>query len=79
MANIAVQLTIGNYEEWRPMFDKHKHLRDEAGIRPCLSREKSMLNTAQHKSELTSFSRLRPVMPGTGEMPVASAAWHFAT
>ena len=33
MANIADQLTIGDYEEWRPVFDKHKHLRDEAGVR----------------------------------------------
>src|SRR5262245_29303354 len=33
MAKIAVQLTIGDYEEWRPVFDKHKHLREEAGIR----------------------------------------------
>jgi hypothetical protein len=33
MANIAVQLTIGDYEEWRLVFDQHKHLRDEAGIR----------------------------------------------
>ena len=33
MATLAVQLTIGDYAEWRPVFDKHKPLRDKAGMR----------------------------------------------
>jgi erythromycin esterase-like protein len=26
-------LTIRDYAEWRPAFDKHKHLRDKAGFK----------------------------------------------
>jgi erythromycin esterase-like protein len=33
MATMAVQLTIGDYGKWRPVFDKHKPLRDKAGIK----------------------------------------------
>ena len=33
MATLAVQLTIGDYAKWRPVFDKHKPLRDKAGMR----------------------------------------------
>jgi hypothetical protein len=33
MANVAVQLTIGDYAKWRPVFDKHKSLRDKAGVK----------------------------------------------
>ena len=29
MANIAVQLTIGDYDDWRPVFNKHKQMREE--------------------------------------------------
>jgi erythromycin esterase-like protein len=32
MATLAVQLTIGDYAKWRPVFDKHKPLRDKAGL-----------------------------------------------
>jgi hypothetical protein len=33
MANIAVQLTIGDYDKWRPVFDKFKSMRsDKAAI-----------------------------------------------
>jgi hypothetical protein len=28
-ANIAVQLTIGDYDDWRPVFNKHKQMREE--------------------------------------------------
>ena len=35
MANIAVQLTIGDYDDWRPVFNKHKQMREEkVGINP---------------------------------------------
>jgi hypothetical protein len=27
----AAQITIGDYAKWRPIFDKHKPLRDRAG------------------------------------------------
>jgi len=33
MATLAVQLTIGDYAKWRPVFDKHKPLRDKADIK----------------------------------------------
>ena len=33
MATLAVQLTIGDYAKWRPVFDKHKPLRDKANIK----------------------------------------------
>jgi len=33
MPHMAVQLTIGDYAKWRPVFDKHKPLRDKAGIK----------------------------------------------
>ena len=33
MATLAVQLKIDDYTKWRPVFDKHKHLRDKAGIK----------------------------------------------
>ena len=33
MATLAVQLTIGDYAKWRPVFDKHKPLRDTADIK----------------------------------------------
>jgi len=33
MATLAVQLTIGDYAKWRPVFDKHKPLRDNADIK----------------------------------------------
>ena len=33
MATLAVQLTIGDYAKWRLVFDKHKPLRDKAGIK----------------------------------------------
>lgn len=32
MPALAVQLTIGDYAKWRPVFDKHKSLRDKAGL-----------------------------------------------
>jgi erythromycin esterase-like protein len=32
MPTLAVQLTIGDYTKWRPVFDKHKPLRDKAGL-----------------------------------------------
>jgi erythromycin esterase-like protein len=32
MPTLAVQLTIGEYAKWRPVFDKHKPLRDKAGL-----------------------------------------------
>ncbi len=32
MPTIAVQLSIGDYTKWRPVFDKHKPLRDKAGF-----------------------------------------------
>ncbi len=33
MATLAVQLTIDDYAKWRPVFDKHKALRDKAGFK----------------------------------------------
>jgi hypothetical protein len=33
MSTVAVQLTIGDYAKWRPVFDKHKALRAKAGIK----------------------------------------------
>jgi len=33
MATLAVQLTIGDYAKWRPVFGKHKPLRDKADMR----------------------------------------------
>jgi hypothetical protein len=33
MPHMAVQLTIGDYAKWRPVFDKHNPLRDKAGIK----------------------------------------------
>ena len=33
MPVLAVQLSIGDYAKWRPVFDKHKHLRDKAGMK----------------------------------------------
>jgi quinol monooxygenase YgiN len=33
MPTLAVQITIGDYAEWRPLFDKNKPLRDRAGLR----------------------------------------------
>jgi hypothetical protein len=32
MPTLAAQITIGDYAKWRPVFDKHKHLRDKAGL-----------------------------------------------
>jgi hypothetical protein len=32
MANIVLQLTVGDYAKWRPVFDKYKPLRDKAGV-----------------------------------------------
>jgi erythromycin esterase-like protein len=32
MPMLAVQLTIGDYAKWRPVFDKHRPLRDKAGF-----------------------------------------------
>lgn len=32
MPTLAVQLKIGDYAKWRPVFDKHKILRDKAGF-----------------------------------------------
>ena len=33
MPHMAVQLMIGDCEKWRSVFDKHKPLRDNAGIK----------------------------------------------
>lgn len=33
MPTLAVQITIGDYGNWRPIFDKNKPLRDRAGLR----------------------------------------------
>jgi hypothetical protein len=34
MATLAVQVTIGDYAKWRPVFDKHKRMRaDKAGVK----------------------------------------------
>jgi hypothetical protein len=33
MATVAVRVTIGDYAKWRPVFDKHKPLREKAGAR----------------------------------------------
>ena len=32
MPTLAVQITVGDYAKWRPVFDKHKSLRDKAGM-----------------------------------------------
>jgi hypothetical protein len=32
MPTLAAQITIGDYAKWRPVFDKHKALRDKAGL-----------------------------------------------
>ena len=32
MPTLATQLTISDYAKWRPVFDKHKPLRDKAGL-----------------------------------------------
>ena len=32
MPILAAQITIGDYAKWRPVFDKHKPLRDKAGL-----------------------------------------------
>ena len=32
MSTLAVQLKIGDYAKWLPVFDKHKALRDKAGF-----------------------------------------------
>ena len=32
MPTLAAQLTIGDYAKWRSVFDKHKPLRDKAGL-----------------------------------------------
>jgi hypothetical protein len=33
MPTLAVQVTIGDYARWRPIFDKNKPLRDRAGLK----------------------------------------------
>jgi quinol monooxygenase YgiN len=32
MPTLAAQITIGGYAKWRAVFDKHKPLRDKAGL-----------------------------------------------
>ena len=32
MPTLAAQITIGDYAKWRPVLDKHKPLRDKAGL-----------------------------------------------
>ena len=32
MPMLAAQITIGDYAKWRPVFYKHKPLRDKAGL-----------------------------------------------
>jgi hypothetical protein len=32
MGNIAVQLSVGDYAKWRPVFDKYRPVRDKAGV-----------------------------------------------
>jgi len=32
MPTLAAQITIDDYAKWRPVFDKHKPLRDKAGL-----------------------------------------------
>ncbi len=32
MPTVAAQIAIGDYAKWRPVFDKHKPLRDKAGL-----------------------------------------------
>ena len=32
MPTIAAQITVSDYAKWRPVFDKHKPLRDKAGL-----------------------------------------------
>jgi erythromycin esterase-like protein len=33
MPTLVTQLTIGDYDKWRPIFDKHQDLRDKAGFK----------------------------------------------
>jgi quinol monooxygenase YgiN len=33
MPTLVVQITIGDYAKWRPLFDENKPLRDRAGLR----------------------------------------------
>jgi hypothetical protein len=33
MPTLVAQITIGDFAKWRPVFDKHKPLRDNAGLR----------------------------------------------
>jgi hypothetical protein len=53
MANIAVQLTIGDYEKWRSVFDKHKQMRQEkAGFK-----SEQVYRSADHPKEVLLLVR----------------------
>jgi hypothetical protein len=51
MPTLVVQITIGDYAKWRPIFDKNKPLRDRAGLMNV-----RVYRDADHSQELIVLS-----------------------
>jgi len=65
MPKLAAQITIGDYAKWRPVFDKHKHLRDKAGLTNVrVYRDADDPKELIILSETTDFAKAREALNG---------------
>ena len=60
MPTLAVQLTVADYNKWRPMFDQAKPLRDKAGLSNIrIYRDADKPNELVVWSETSDFAKAR--------------------
>jgi erythromycin esterase-like protein len=65
MPTLAVQLKIGDYAKWRPVFDKHKALRDKAGFTNTqIYRQADSANEILIWSDVADVAKAREALAG---------------
>jgi hypothetical protein len=65
MPTLAVQLKIGDYAKWRPVFDKHKALRDKAGFTNTqIYRQADSANEVLIWSDVGDVAKAREALAG---------------
>lgn len=65
MPTLAVQLKIGDYAKWRPVFDKHKALRDKAGFTNTqIYRQADSANDILIWSDVADLAKAREALAG---------------
>ena len=65
MSMLAVEFKVSDFAKWRPLFEKHRNLRDKAGFKSThIYRDADNANDIIIWSEVTDLGKARAALAG---------------